>query len=136
MGMSLEVISHNKLLGQSESLNNDEIQIVLNHLKSNEQDRFASLNKLFKALASLFSKEDKPIIKPEPIPLPQNLSSDSTSTVISQTAPPLMVEDIDKEEQQFENRLLYLSVMLSILIDLLPLALGVFVAYSRRRRSV
>lgn len=135
MGMSLDVISHNALLGQPRTQNDAEVKIVLNHLKSNDQDRFASLNKLFKALASLFIKEVELPASPVPPMSAQNLSVDSASMAIGQVPPPPTTMRITTEERQFENRLLYLSVMLSILIDLLPLALGVFVAYSRRHRS-
>lgn len=93
---------------------NDTITWAKNRLKAMQEDRFASINKLYSAL---FSKENNQI----------QISESSNSKKSK--------NNFQTMDIAFENRLLYLSIALSILIDLLPLALGVFVAYSRKKRA-
>lgn len=132
MGTAIYIISGNELLGKQNSQVNPEVEAILHRLKSNEQDRFASINKLFKALGNLVSDSvgQKNLVLQE---LSDTVGISTSGTTRQQS---LANMAMTAEEHQFENRLLYLSIMLSILIDLLPLALGVFVAYSRRRRVI
>ena len=106
----------------------------MRHLKSDDQDRFASLNKLFQAIASLFH-QDGQLKEPDDAVQYSDLLA-TTDTVVVKPAPvvkPAVEADPISEDQKFENRLLYMSIMLSILIDVLPLLLGILVARIRPR---
>ncbi len=137
IGETLVNLSTNSHLKGYVQLDSTEVSDIMRHLKSNDQDRFASLNKLFKALAALFDNAEKAnsgheanpvLIENKQVAMPDSVASKAPIVPVKQAV------DSSYQDQQFENRLLYLSIMLSVLIDLLPLALGVFVAYSRRRR--
>ena len=128
-------LSHDKELKGKLQLDTTSVAGIMRHLKSEDQDRFASLKKLFQAIASLFQQDEQLVAMNE------NQYSDllaTTDNVAVKPAPavkPAVAPKPVSEEQQFENRLLFMSIMLSVLIDLLPLALGIIVAYCRPRSN-
>ena len=118
----IENLSNDKLLASHHiNMPNDTISYILQKIQSRGSDRFASLNNLFGAVGELFDtakeKEEKELA------LAQKYNQNPTLIAFH------------KEEKSFENRLLFLSIAMSILIDLLPLALGIFVALGKAKQT-
>lgn len=91
---------------------NDTVVWAINRLKKSRDDRFSSINKLMGAVQGAVS------------------SSNTMDAAEAEEKNPFI-----KYDRQFENRLLYLSIMLSATIDILPLLLSIFVAYTKRRKE-
>lgn len=118
----IENLSKHRLLA-SYHINtpNDTISYIIKKIQSRGSDRFASLNNLFGAIGEVFDtakeKEEKEVALAH--------KYNQNPTLIA----------FHKEEKSFENRLLFLSIAMSILIDLLPLALGIFVALGKAKKT-
>ena len=127
IGATLINLSSDAQLKGKVQLDSTEVADIMRHLKCEDQDRFASLNKLFKAINALFLQDNQTTQSSDLLAMNDSAIVRATPVVkpAASHAAPL------DEDQQFENRLLYMSIMLSVLIDLLPLALGIFVAYCR-----
>lgn len=92
---------------------NDTVNWALCRLKKSRGDRFEGINKLMDLFKQ--NNEDEELV-------------DSTS--LSESAILLAID-----ERKFERRLLVQSISLSAVIDLLPLALGIFVALVYKRKE-
>lgn len=129
-------LSNDKQLKGKLQLDTTSVDGIMRHLKSEGPDRFDSLKKLFQAIVSLF-QQDEQLEDPSDNAQYSDLLA-TTDNVAVKPAPAAKPAEAPKpvsEEQQFENRLLFMSIMLSVLIDLLPLALGIIVAYCRPRSN-
>ena len=92
---------------------NDTVYWAINRLKKTRDDRFSSINKLIGAIKGVASS-----------------SNEENESIVAEEKNPFI-----KYDRQFESRLLYLSIMLSATIDVLPLLLSIFVAYTKRRKE-
>lgn len=101
-------------------VSNDSINWVLSRLKKDRGDKFGCIDKLVSLLDLKDSDKEDLARRLDP----SQIAVDQKSEVAVQLA---------EDEQKFENRLLIQSISLSVVIDVLPLALGIFVAYVRRR---
>ena len=118
----IENLSTDKLLASYHiNMSNDTISYILQKIQSRGSDRFASLNNLFSAVGELFDTAKEKEAKELALAHKYN----QNPTLIA----------FHKEEKSFENRLLFLSIAMSILIDLLPLALGIFVALGKAKKT-
>lgn len=93
---------------------NDTVYWAISRLKKTRDDRFSSINKLlgaFKGVVFSSNEDGKEIV-----------AADEKNPFI-------------RYDRQFESRLLYLSIMLSATIDVLPLLLSIFVAFTKRRKE-
>lgn len=100
------------LKGYTFDNSNDTIVWAMGRLKKTRDDRFASINKLLKAGSNLISSKQ---------------SNDTTN--VGRTENNAFI----KYDNEFENRLISLSIMQSITIDLLPMLLSIFVSLTKRR---
>lgn len=109
-----EDLSNTHNLDSEFVVRNDTITYILRKIEAKEIDHFASLKNLFSAF--LPDKEKDAQLRKE-------YCAEGGEAL----------ERFYDEEKSFENRLLYLSIALSSLIDLLPLLLGIFVSYTKRK---
>ncbi|MBR4646464.1 MAG: hypothetical protein IKO75_05060 [Bacteroidales bacterium] len=93
---------------------NDTVCWAINRLKKTRDDRFSSINKLLGAFQGVVTSSNE----------------DGKEIVAAEEKNPFI-----RYDRQFESRLLYLSIMLSATIDVLPLLLSIFVAYTKRRKE-
>lgn len=96
---------------------NDTIEWARARLLKIRDDRFASINKLMSAAQQLVSSDNNtssPITTKEPV--------DENNIFI-------------KDDKEFDNRLILLSIMQSATIDLLPMLLCVFVTWVKRKED-
>lgn len=103
------------LKGYTFDNNNDTIVWAMKRLKKTRDDRFASINKLLKAGSNLIFPRQ---------------SIDTTMTERNEN------NAFIKYDIEFENRLIVLSIMQSITIDLLPMLLSIFVSFTRRKKEL
>jgi len=93
---------------------NDTITYILRKIEAKGQDHFASMKSLFNAIMPNEKFEAQ---------LKQEYCANGGKAL----------ERFYEEEKSFENRLIYLSIALSSLIDLLPLFLGIFVSLTKHK---
>jgi hypothetical protein len=94
---------------------NDTVVWAMGRLKKTRDDRFASINKLLKAGSNLISSE-------------QGIDTTKAGSIENNA--------FIKYDKEFENRLIVLSIMQSITIDLLPMLLSIFVSFTRRKKEL
>lgn len=104
-------------------LHNDTITYITRKMESKGGDHFSSLRNLFSVLPIF--KTEKDIHVEEQKRQEYILGTDGHESAV--------LSRFYDEEKSFEYRLLYLSISLSMLIDLLPLALAIFVAFSKSK---
>ena len=115
--MISQLASEPELANLKISVTNDTILYINEILRDEKKDRFESIQKLFSTVKyELMSSEQK-------------LEADAKEFESFKGHPVLIT--MLEENRSFEIRLLLLSIALSILIDILPLALGMFVSYSK-----
>lgn len=115
--MISQLASEPELADLKISVTNDTILYINEILRDEKKDRFESIQKLFS------------IVKYELMSSEQKLEADAKEFE-SFKGHPVLIKMLE-ENRSFEIRLLLLSIALSILIDILPLALGMFVSYSK-----
>ncbi len=115
--MISQLASEPELADLKISVTNDTILYINEILRDEKKDRFESIQKLFS------------IVKYELMSNEQKLEADAKEFESFKGHPALI--KMLEENRSFEIRLLLLSIALSILIDILPLALGMFVSYSK-----
>ena len=111
-----EDLSKNHSMDSSFVVRNDTITYILRKIEAKEIDHFASLNSLFSTILPDKEKEAQ---------LREEYCAEGGKAL----------DRFYDDEKSFENRLLYLSIALSSLIDLLPLLLGIFVSYTKRKEN-
>lgn len=101
-------------------VSNDTILYINEVLNRKVEDRLGSVQKLFETLSYEFF-----------------MTNEERQEVDNLFFKPYLehkqLHDFMKKEREYENRILILSIMLSMLIDIVPLALGVFVMLLRRK---
>lgn len=116
MQIIVEQLERTGKLDSTFIVRNDTITYILRKIEAKGADHFASLKSLFKAI--FVDKEKEAQLKEEYC-----------------AGGGRALERFYEEEKSFENRLLYLSIALSSLIDLLPLFLGIFVSFIKGKKS-
>ena len=116
MQIIVEQLERTGKLDSTFIVRNDTITYILRKIESKGTDHFASIKSLFNAI--FIDKEKEAQLKEEYC-----------------AGGGRALERFYEEEKSFENRLLYLSIALSSLIDLLPLFLGIFVSFIKGKKS-
>ena len=116
MQIIVEQLERTGKLDSSFIVRNDTITYILRKIEAKGTDHFASIKSLFNAI--FIDKEKEAQLKEEYC-----------------AGGGRALERFYEEEKSFENRLLYLSIALSSLIDLLPLFLGIFVSFIKGKKS-
>ena len=114
MQIVVEQLERNGKLGTEFIVRNDTITYILRKIEAKGTDHFASLKSLFSAF------------------FPNEKTEAQLRAEYCAGGGKALGRFYD-EEKSFENRLLYLSIALSSLIDLLPLFLGIFVSITKKK---